>query len=188
MSWPTRFGCSRLTVQAATLAIKRPAAARPGPSARRVKLGAWHLPDPRPGAVTGLQSNAHGDSVTSDFGIVEVRIPSPAPIAQGLSVTRLATFRLRASRPVTAVVVVYCRPMPRAKIVCTLGPASSSPERIGELMDSGMSVVRLNFSHGTHEDHLKVLLAVRAESEKRARAVAVLLDLQGPKIRVGRFA
>ncbi len=55
-------------------------------------------------------------------------------------------------------------------------------------MDAGMSVVRLNFSHGTHEDHLKVLHTVRAESEKRNRAVAVLLDLQGPKIRVGRFA
>jgi pyruvate kinase len=78
--------------------------------------------------------------------------------------------------------------MPRAKIVCTLGPASSTPERIGELMDAGMSVVRLNFSHGTHEDHLKVLQAVRSESDKRGRAIAVLLDLQGPKIRVGRFA
>ncbi|MEZ4360844.1 MAG: pyruvate kinase [Kofleriaceae bacterium] len=84
--------------------------------------------------------------------------------------------------------VVYSAPMPRAKIVCTLGPASSSPERIGELMDAGMSVVRLNFSHGTHEAHLKVLQAVRAESDKRGRAIAVLLDLQGPKIRVGRFA
>lgn len=51
-----------------------------------------------------------------------------------------------------------------------------------------MSVVRLNFSHGTHEDHLKVLLAVRVEAEKRNRAIAILLDLQGPKIRVGRFA
>lgn len=83
--------------------------------------------------------------------------------------------------------VVYCRAMARAKIVCTLGPASNTPERIGELMDAGMSVVRLNFSHGTHEDHLKVLQAVRAEADKRGRAIAVLLDLQGPKIRVGRF-
>jgi pyruvate kinase len=78
--------------------------------------------------------------------------------------------------------------MPRAKIVCTLGPASNTPERIGELMDAGMSVVRMNFSHGSHEDHLKVLLAVRAEADKRGRAIAVLLDLQGPKIRVGKFA
>src|SRR5512138_2088532 len=78
--------------------------------------------------------------------------------------------------------------MPRAKIVCTLGPASSTPERIGELIDAGMSVARLNFSHGSHEDHAKTLQHVRAEAERRNRAIAVLLDLQGPKIRVGKFA
>lgn len=78
--------------------------------------------------------------------------------------------------------------MRRAKIVCTLGPASSSPERIGELIDAGMDVVRLNFSHGSHEDHARVLATVRTEAERRGRAVAALLDLQGPKIRVGRFA
>jgi pyruvate kinase len=78
--------------------------------------------------------------------------------------------------------------MPRAKIVCTLGPASASPERIGELIDAGMSVARLNFSHGSHEDHARTLQIVRAEADRRGRAVAALLDLQGPKIRVGRFA
>jgi pyruvate kinase len=78
--------------------------------------------------------------------------------------------------------------MPRAKIVCTLGPASSTPERIGELIDAGMNVARLNFSHGSHEDHAKMLQVVRAEAERRGKAVAVLLDLQGPKIRVGKFA
>ncbi len=78
--------------------------------------------------------------------------------------------------------------MPRAKIVCTLGPASSSPERVGELIDAGMNVARLNFSHGTHEDHARMLQVVRAEAERRGRAVAVLLDLQGPKIRIGKFA
>jgi len=78
--------------------------------------------------------------------------------------------------------------MPRAKIVCTLGPASSSPERVGELIDAGMSVARLNFSHGSHEDHAKTLQAVRAESDKRGKAIAALLDLQGPKIRVGKLA
>jgi len=77
--------------------------------------------------------------------------------------------------------------MPRAKIVCTLGPATSTPERIGELIDAGMSVARLNFSHGSHEDHAKMLQTVRAEAERRNKAIAVLLDLQGPKIRVGRF-
>ena len=78
--------------------------------------------------------------------------------------------------------------MRRAKIVCTLGPSSSTPERIGELIDAGMNVARLNFSHGSHEDHAKMLQIVRGEADKRGKAVAVLLDLQGPKIRVGKFA
>ena len=77
--------------------------------------------------------------------------------------------------------------MPRAKIVCTLGPASSTPEKIGELIDAGMNVARLNFSHGSHEDHAKMLQIVRAEAEKRGKAIAALLDLQGPKIRVGKM-
>ena len=85
--------------------------------------------------------------------------------------------------------MVYCAcQMPRAKIVCTLGPASATPDRIGELIDAGMSVARLNFSHGSHEDHAKVLQVVRSEADRRGKAVAALLDLQGPKIRVGRFA
>ena len=78
--------------------------------------------------------------------------------------------------------------MPRAKIVCTLGPSVSTPERIGELIDAGMSVARLNFSHGSHEDHARMLQLVRSEAERRGKAIAVLLDLQGPKIRVGKFA
>jgi pyruvate kinase len=78
--------------------------------------------------------------------------------------------------------------MRRAKIVCTLGPATSSPQRIGDLMDAGMDVARLNFSHGDHGSHGRLIGAVRAEAEKRDRPVAILLDLQGPKIRVARFA
>src|SRR5437763_2088224 len=78
--------------------------------------------------------------------------------------------------------------MPRAKIVCTLGPASSSPERIGELIDAGMSVARLNFSHGSHDDHARMLQVVRSEADRRGKAIAALLDLQGPKIRVGKLA
>src|SRR6266545_1622772 len=84
--------------------------------------------------------------------------------------------------------VFTIHPMRRAKIVCTLGPATSSPEMIGQLIDAGMDVARLNFSHGERDAHLKALQAVRNESQKRDRAVAVLLDVQGPKIRVGRFA
>jgi pyruvate kinase len=78
--------------------------------------------------------------------------------------------------------------MPRAKIVCTLGPASSTPERIGELIDAGMSVARLNFSHGSHDDHARTLQIVRSEAERRGKAIAALLDLQGPKIRIGKLA
>jgi pyruvate kinase len=77
--------------------------------------------------------------------------------------------------------------MPRAKIVCTLGPAVASPEKIGELIDAGMSVARLNFSHGSHEDHARMLQIVREQADKRGKAIAALLDLQGPKIRVGKI-
>jgi pyruvate kinase len=76
----------------------------------------------------------------------------------------------------------------RAKIVCTLGPATASPERIRGLVDAGMDVARLNFSHGTHEDHSQVYARVREAAQAGGRAVGVLADLQGPKIRLGRFA
>jgi pyruvate kinase len=75
----------------------------------------------------------------------------------------------------------------RAKIVCTLGPASTDPGRIGALIDAGMDCARLNMSHGTQEEHAARVVAVRRQAEKRDRAVAVLLDLQGPKTRVGTF-
>ncbi|OZV81137.1 pyruvate kinase [Micromonospora echinospora] len=76
----------------------------------------------------------------------------------------------------------------RAKIVCTLGPATSSPERIRGLVEAGMNVARLNFSHGSHADHEAVYRLVREAAEASGRPVAVLADLQGPKIRLGRFA
>lgn len=79
-------------------------------------------------------------------------------------------------------------PMRRAKLICTLGPASDSAEVIEAMIRSGMDVARLNFSHGTHQEHLRRLLLVRALSRKVGRAVAVLQDIQGPKIRLGRFA
>ncbi|WP_085067363.1 pyruvate kinase [Catenuloplanes japonicus] len=75
----------------------------------------------------------------------------------------------------------------RAKIVCTLGPATSSPERIRGLVEAGMDVARLNFSHGDHSDHEQVYHLVRETAKATGRAVAVLADLQGPKIRLGRF-
>ncbi|SCL18788.1 pyruvate kinase [Micromonospora pallida] len=76
----------------------------------------------------------------------------------------------------------------RAKIVCTLGPATSSPERIRGLVEAGMNVARLNFSHGSHADHEAVYRLVREAAQAAGRPVAVLADLQGPKIRLGRFA
>ncbi|WP_346623180.1 pyruvate kinase [Blastococcus montanus] len=76
----------------------------------------------------------------------------------------------------------------RAKIVCTLGPATSSAEQVTALVESGMDVARLNFSHGSHEDHASAYRLVRAASDATGRAVAILADLQGPKIRLGTFA
>jgi pyruvate kinase len=76
----------------------------------------------------------------------------------------------------------------RVKIVCTMGPATASPERIRGLVEAGMDVARLNFSHGSHVDHQKVYDLVRETARDTGRAVAVLADLQGPKIRLGRFA
>lgn len=75
----------------------------------------------------------------------------------------------------------------RTKIVATIGPATASRENLKKLIISGMNVARLNFSHGNHEDHLKVLLHLRSLSEELKAPVTVLQDLQGPKIRVGRF-
>lgn len=76
----------------------------------------------------------------------------------------------------------------RAKIVCTLGPATSSPERLDALVAAGLDVARLNFSHGTHEEHRAVYDRVRAAADKSGHGVGVLADLQGPKIRLGSFA
>ncbi len=75
----------------------------------------------------------------------------------------------------------------RTKIVCTLGPATSSVERIEELVRAGMDVARLNLSHGTHDEHRAVYAHIRAASDTTGRAVGILLDLQGPKIRLGEF-
>jgi pyruvate kinase len=71
------------------------------------------------------------------------------------------------------------------KILCTLGPASNTPALVGALIDAGMNAVRLNLSHGAHEDHTRVYKTVRQEASRRGVAIAILADLQGPKIRVG---
>ncbi|GAA2516927.1 pyruvate kinase [Pilimelia columellifera subsp. columellifera] len=76
----------------------------------------------------------------------------------------------------------------RAKIVCTIGPATASEESLKGLVGAGMDVARLNFSHGSHADHEQVLKLVRAVSADTGKPVGVLADLQGPKIRLGKFA
>lgn len=79
--------------------------------------------------------------------------------------------------------------MPRAtKIVATLGPASSSPEVLERMIRAGVDVVRLNFSHGKAQDHIDRALLVREVAARAGREVAIMADLQGPKIRVGKFA
>ncbi|MEV6242149.1 pyruvate kinase [Lentzea sp. NPDC051838] len=76
----------------------------------------------------------------------------------------------------------------RAKIVCTLGPATGTPDKVRDLVAAGMDVARMNFSHGSHADHKQVYDMVRAAADESGRAVGILADLQGPKIRLGRFA
>ena len=78
--------------------------------------------------------------------------------------------------------------MRRAKIVCTLGPATSSYDQIETLVRAGMDVARFNLSHGSHADHEERYLNVRRASDATGRGVGVLVDLQGPKIRLGTFA
>ncbi len=76
---------------------------------------------------------------------------------------------------------------PKTKIICTIGPASSDPEVLRQLIQSGMSVARLNFSHGTHDEHRRMITAIRDLSDELKRPVAILQDLCGPKIRVGEI-
>src|ERR671919_3192896 len=74
-----------------------------------------------------------------------------------------------------------------AKILATLGPASSGPERVRALYEAGADAFRLNFSHGTHDQHAERYLAIRAVEEATGRPIGIVADLQGPKLRVGRF-
>jgi pyruvate kinase len=74
--------------------------------------------------------------------------------------------------------------MRKAKIVCTIGPASSSPPILDRLIENGMDAARLNFSHGTHESHAAAIAEIRQAASRRSAAVAIIQDLQGPRIRV----
>jgi pyruvate kinase len=78
--------------------------------------------------------------------------------------------------------------MRRTKIVCTIGPASETPKTLERLVEAGMDVARLNFSHGTHEWHARALQTIREIAERRGRPVAILQDLSGIKLRIGEIA
>jgi len=75
----------------------------------------------------------------------------------------------------------------RTKIIATLGPASSTPEMMGQLFQAGADIFRLNFSHGSHADHAARIEAIRGLEKKFARPIGILADVQGPKLRVGQF-
>src|SRR4051794_405245 len=75
----------------------------------------------------------------------------------------------------------------KAKIVCTIGPASNSEAALRDLLRLGMDVARLNFSHGTHEEHARVIDRLRRTAGREGRTICILQDLQGPKIRTGRL-
>ena len=75
----------------------------------------------------------------------------------------------------------------KAKIVATIGPASDGDAMLERLLEAGVNVARLNFSHGTHEQHAARITAIRTISERMNISVGILQDLQGPKIRIGRL-
>src|SRR5665648_331349 len=73
----------------------------------------------------------------------------------------------------------------RAKIVATLGPSTDNPDILRKLIQAGMDIARLNFSHGSHEEHTKRIQTIRRISNELNKPVTILQDLQGPKLRVG---
>ena len=75
----------------------------------------------------------------------------------------------------------------KTKIVCTIGPASESKEMLTKLVKAGMSVMRLNFSHGSHEEHLGKIEKIREINKELRTNTAILLDTKGPEIRTGDF-
>ena len=78
-------------------------------------------------------------------------------------------------------------PINKTKIVCTIGPASESPAVMKQMIESGMNVARLNFSHGDFATHKKVIENLRAASKSLGRRIAIMADLSGPKMRIGKI-
>lgn len=75
----------------------------------------------------------------------------------------------------------------RAKIICTVGPATSTPEKIEALARAGMDIVRLNFSHGNHAEFSRIIGYIREMEPRLGKPLGIMADIQGPKIRVGKF-
>ena len=75
----------------------------------------------------------------------------------------------------------------KTKIVCTIGPASEKPEVLEQLIHNGMNVARLNFSHGTHEEHLEKIKTIKRLRRKLNKPIAIMLDTKGPEIRTGNY-
>ena len=75
----------------------------------------------------------------------------------------------------------------KTKIVATIGPASNTKPILEKLIRAGMCVARLNFSHGSYQEHVEVIKTIRSLARVMNRPVGILIDLQGPKIRIGRF-
>ena len=76
----------------------------------------------------------------------------------------------------------------RTKIICTLGPATTSEEKIGQLIDAGMNVARINMSHGTHAEHQKTIESLKKIRKEKDIPLAIMLDTKGPEVRVGTLA
>jgi pyruvate kinase len=84
--------------------------------------------------------------------------------------------------------VVMALPQNKTKIVCTIGPASKSPDVMCQLIEAGMNIARLNFSHGDFSAHKQVIDNLRAASAKTGRRLTIMADLSGPKMRIGKLA
>ena len=77
--------------------------------------------------------------------------------------------------------------MRKTKIICTIGPASENAETLSEMCKAGMNVARLNFSHGTHEEHKKKIELINETREQLEMPIAIMLDTKGPEYRIGTF-
>src|SRR6202167_3461832 len=106
----------------------------------------------------------------------EMKSSKPQPVTENSSFTTETSLSSHAPRAAR-----------RAKIICTIGPARHSEPSMRDLLHLGMDVARLNFSHGSHEDHAQTVERLRRAAQKEDRTICILQDLQGPKIRTGRL-